>query len=52
MKARRPGELIQIDHMTVTKHNVCKKEFRAWDPVTKVIVLMLAVMLQVLLLNS
>ena len=38
MKARRPGELIQIDHMTVTKHNVCKKEFRAWDPVTKVIV--------------
>lgn len=38
MKANHPGELIQIDHMSVTKHNICMKEFRAWDPVTKVIV--------------
>lgn len=38
MKAKNPGELIQIDHMSVTKHNIVMKEFRAWDPVTKVIV--------------
>ncbi len=38
MKAKNPGELVQIDHMTVTKNNVCMKEFRAWDPITKVIV--------------
>jgi putative transposase len=38
MKAKNPGELIQIDHMSVTKHNISMKEFRAWDPVTKVIV--------------
>jgi predicted transcriptional regulator len=33
-----PGEMIQIDHMTVTKHNVSMKEFRAWDPTTKMVV--------------
>lgn len=38
MKANNPGELIQIDHMSVTKHNIRMKEFRAWDPITKVIV--------------
>jgi putative transposase len=38
MKASAPGELIQIDHMSVTKHNISMKEFRAWDPVTKTIV--------------
>jgi hypothetical protein len=38
MKASSAGELIQIDHMTVTKHNISMKEFRAWDPITKVIV--------------
>ena len=38
MKAKNPGELIQIDHMSVTKHNIAMKEFRAWDPITKVIV--------------
>ena len=38
MKAKEPGELIQIDHMSVTKHNIHMKEFRAWDPVTKVII--------------
>lgn len=38
MKAQTPGELIQIDHMSVTKHNITMKEFRAWDPITKTIV--------------
>lgn len=38
MKAQKPGELIQIDHMSVTKHNLSMKEFRAWDPITKVII--------------
>lgn len=38
MKASSPGELIQIDHMTVSKHNINMKEFRAWDPITKMIV--------------
>lgn len=38
MKSQAPGELIQIDHMSVPKHNISMKEFRAWDPVTKVIV--------------
>lgn len=38
MKAKNPGELVQIDHMSVTKHNISMKEFRAWDPITKVIV--------------
>ena len=38
MKAREPGQLVQIDHMSVRKHEVNMKEFRAWDPVTKTIV--------------
>ena len=38
MKSKSPGELIQIDHMTITKHNITMKEFRAWDPITKVVV--------------
>jgi IS30 family transposase len=38
MKAKSLGELIQIDHMSVTKHNISMKEFRAWDPITKTIV--------------
>jgi hypothetical protein len=38
MKSKNPGELIQIDHMSVTKHNIAMKEFRAWDSITKVIV--------------
>lgn len=38
MKAKNPGELVQIDHMSVTKHNIAMKEFRSWDPITKVIV--------------
>jgi IS30 family transposase len=38
MKAKNPGEFIQIDHMSVTKHHVAMKELSAWDPITKVIV--------------
>jgi len=38
MKASKPGEMIQIDHMTVTKNNVYMKHFQAWDPITKTIV--------------
>ena len=38
MKAKEPGELVQIDHMTVTKHNITMKEFRAWDPITKIVI--------------
>lgn len=38
MRAKNPGELVQIDHMSVTKHNVNMKEFRAIDPITKMMV--------------
>ena len=38
MKAHAPGEMIQIDHMTVTKNNITFKHFQAWDPISKVIV--------------
>jgi putative transposase len=42
MKATWPGEMIQIDHMSVTKNNVSMKHFQAWDPTTKTIVADLA----------
>jgi putative transposase len=38
IKPSSPGEMIQIDHMTVTKNNVGIKHFQAWDPISKVIV--------------
>lgn len=38
MKAENPGQLVQIDHMSVIKHNLSMKEFSAWDPITKVMV--------------
>lgn len=38
MKASSPGQLIQIDHMTVTKNQITVKHFQAWDPITKVII--------------
>jgi hypothetical protein len=25
MKAKEPGELVQVDHMTLTKHNITSK---------------------------
>jgi transposase len=33
-----PGELIQIDHMSVSKNERIFKHFQAWDPCTKTIV--------------
>ncbi len=38
MKGKKPGELVQIDHMTATINGVTCKHFQAWDPVTKVII--------------
>ena len=38
MKAKVPGEMVQIDHMSVSKNNIYFKHFQAWDPITKTIV--------------
>ena len=38
MKAKQPGEMVQVDHMTVTKNGISFKHFQAWDPKTKIIV--------------
>ena len=38
MKPSSPGEMVQIDHMTVSKNNISFKHFQAWDPITKTIV--------------
>ena len=38
MKAAEPGELIQIDHMSVHKDGLNIKHFQAWDPNSKIIV--------------
>ena len=38
MKAESPGELVQIDHMTVSRDGQSLKEFRAVDPVSRVMV--------------
>lgn len=38
MKANKAGQLVQIDHMSVTKNGVSIKHFQAWDPITKVII--------------
>ena len=38
MKGKEPGQLIQVDHMTVTQNNLYMKHFQAWDPVTKTII--------------
>ena len=35
MKSQKKGELVQIDHMTVTKGSKTFKEFHAIDPVTR-----------------
>lgn len=37
MKALKPGQLVQIAHMTVTKNNIKIKHFQAWDPKSKFI---------------
>lgn len=38
MKAKQPGKMVQIDHMTATKSGVTVKHFKAWDPPSKVII--------------
>ena len=38
MKGKEAGELVQIDHMSVTQNDVKMKHFQAWDPVTKTII--------------
>ena len=38
MRAKAPGEMIQIDHMTVTRNSITVKHFKAWDPKSKFIV--------------
>lgn len=40
IKANKMGELIQIDHMSVTKNGLSFKEFHAIDPISKMIVTM------------
>jgi len=37
MKALKPGKMLQIDHMSVSKNNLPIKHFQAWDPTSKFI---------------
>lgn len=37
MKALKPGQMLQIDHMTVSKNNISAKHFQAWDPKSRFI---------------
>ncbi|MSO14660.1 hypothetical protein h2es_1445 [Rickettsiales endosymbiont of Trichoplax sp. H2] len=32
---KNPGEMVQFDHMRVSKNNLSFKDFQAWDPVSK-----------------
>ena len=32
---KNPGEMVQIDHMSVSKNNAYLKDFQAWDPISK-----------------
>ena len=34
-KPEAPGEMMQLDHMSVSKNGVYLKEFHAWDPLSK-----------------
>jgi predicted transcriptional regulator len=34
-KPQQPGEMVQIDHMSVSKNNTYLKDFQAWDPISK-----------------
>jgi len=38
LKGKSLGEMIQVDHMSVSKNNVSLKHFQAWDPMSKTIV--------------
>ena len=37
MLSRKPGQMLQIDHMSVTVNQVTIKHFQAWDPSSKYI---------------
>jgi putative transposase len=37
MKSLKPGQMIQIDHMSVSKNSFSFKHFQAWDPTSKFI---------------
>ena len=37
MKGKAPGQMVQIDHMTVCRNGVSGKHFQAWDPTSKFI---------------
>lgn len=37
MKAEKPGQMVQVDHMSVHKNQLKIKHFQAWDPITKTI---------------
>jgi len=37
MKGANPGEMVQIDHMSVSKNSFSCKHFQAWDPKSKYI---------------
>ena len=41
LKATKPGQMVQIDHMTTSKNNVSGKYFQAWDHTSKFIDAML-----------
>jgi putative transposase len=38
LKAKIPGEMLQIDHMTVSKNQLGIKHFQSWCPITKIII--------------
>ena len=37
LKAQKPGQMVQIDHMSVYKNQLSLKHFQAWDPTSKFI---------------
>ena len=37
LQGKSPGQMVQIDHMTVTKNGLSLKHFQAWDPSSKFI---------------
>ena len=37
MKASKPGEMVQVDHMSVSVNQTSVKHFQAWDPKSKYI---------------
>ena len=37
MSITKPGQMVQIDHMTISKNCFFAKHFQAWDPTSKFI---------------